>query len=137
MRRVDFDELLHGSDCVSLHLPLTEETAGKLGESAIASMPRGAVLVNVSRGPLVDEVALVAALQSGQLSAAACDVLAQEPPAKDDAILKESGILLSPHVGYLSPGSLRRYAEIPAQNVIAMLETGAPLSAVVTPGETA
>ncbi len=135
--RVDFDELLQGSDCVSLHLPLTEETAGKLGESAIALMPRGAVLVNVSRGPLVDEVALVAALQSGQLSAAALDVLAHEPPAKDDAVLWEHGILLSPHVGYLSPGSLRRYAEIPAQNVIAMLETGAPLSAVVTPGETA
>lgn len=134
-RADDVDALLAVSDCLSLHVPLSAETRGLLDARRLALMPPGAIVVNVSRGGLIDEPALLDALRSGRLAGAACDVLAHEPPPADDPMLTTKGILLSPHVAYLSPGSLRRYAELPARNVIALLEEGAPLTPVVRPGE--
>lgn len=122
----DLDALLGASDCVSLHLPLTPETTRIVDASRLAAMRRGSLLVNVSRGELVDEDALAAALHEGHLRGAACDVLADEPPTATHPLLRAPRTLLTPHVGYLSASSMRRYAETPARNVVELLERGEP-----------
>jgi phosphoglycerate dehydrogenase-like enzyme len=125
------DELLRLCDCVSLHLPLTAQTRRIIDARRLGLLPPGAVIVNVARGELIDEAALVAALRAGRLGGAACDVLQEEPPAPDADVLDAPGLLLSPHVAYLSRESLRDYAEKPARNVIALLRTGRPVTPVL------
>jgi len=132
-RQRDLDDLLRVSDCISLHLPLAPDTRGLLDGRALALLPEGAIVVNVSRGELVDQAALLEAVRSGHLSGAACDVLAEEPPAPGDPVLAEERLLLSPHVAYLSPGSVLRYTETPARAVLALLDTGEPLHPVLRP----
>lgn len=129
----ELDAVLGVADCVSLHLPLTGDTRHLLDSRRLGLLPAGAVVVNVSRGGLVDTDALVAALRSGHLGGAACDVLPTEPPLPTDPVLACEELLLSPHVGYLSAAALRRYAETPALNVLSLLDTGRPLTPVVTP----
>ncbi|WP_435743124.1 C-terminal binding protein [Nocardioides sp. SYSU DS0663] len=132
-RLATVEELLERSDCVSLHLPLNEDTRHLIDERRLALVPADAVVVNVARGELVDETALRAALGSGHLLGAGCDVLTNEPPESQDPIVTTPGVLVTPHVAYLSKSSLRRYAAIPAANVVAVLEQGCPLHAVVRP----
>jgi phosphoglycerate dehydrogenase-like enzyme len=127
------DDLLRSADCVSLHLPLTSHTRHLLDSARIALLPDGAIVVNVSRGELIDTAALVRALASGRLGGAACDVLPVEPPESSDPLLERDDVLLSPHVAYLSAPALRRYAEAPARNVLALLDTGRPLTPVISP----
>ncbi|HEY7044648.1 MAG TPA: C-terminal binding protein [Nocardioidaceae bacterium] len=127
---LEWAELLSVSDCLSLHLPLTSETANMLDENALQRLPPGAVVINVSRGALVDEKALVAALESGHVSGVGLDVRSAEPVPAGDALSNRADVVSTPHVAYLSPGSVRRYAEVPARNVIAMLEGGRPLHPV-------
>jgi D-3-phosphoglycerate dehydrogenase len=127
------EELLRRADCVSLHLPLTEATRHLLDARRLALLPRGALVVNVSRGELLDSGALAEALDSGRLAGAACDVLDQEPPAPGHPLVGRPDVLLSPHVAYLSASALRRYAETPARNVLALLETGRPVHPVLSP----
>jgi D-3-phosphoglycerate dehydrogenase len=129
----DVDELCRRSDVLSLHLPLTDRTRRIVDARRLALLPPGAVLVNVSRGGLVDEAALVDALHAGRIAGAGCDVLAAEPPDAADPLLSAPGVLLSPHVAYLSERSLRRYVEVPVRNVLALLETGEPLTPVLSP----
>jgi phosphoglycerate dehydrogenase-like enzyme len=97
------DELLRTSDAVSLHLPGAPGSPPLLGAAEIASMKPGAVLVNLARAALVDLEAMVAALRSGALAAAAWDVWPQEPPAPGDDRLDVPGLLVTPHVGWSSP----------------------------------
>lgn len=130
--RVGVDELFARSDVLSLHVPLTVDTRRVADDRRLAGMPSGAVLVNASRGALVDEPALLAALDSGHLAAAGLDVLDGEPPRHDQPLLRHPRVLTTPHVGYLSTDSLRDYAEVPAANVVAWFETGRPNSPVVT-----
>jgi phosphoglycerate dehydrogenase-like enzyme len=132
-RCAEVETLLAASDCVSLHVPLTMETHGLLDARRLALLPPGAILVNVSRGELIDEAALLDALDSGRLGAAACDVLVHEPPSPEDPMLSRGDVLLSPHVAYLSEASLRRYVEAPARNVLSLLRDGRPLTPVVSP----
>lgn len=132
--RVGVDELFARSDVLSLHAPLTADTRQVADERRLAAMPRGAILVNASRGGLVDEAALLAALDAGRLAAAGLDVLDGEPPPYDHPLLRHARVLTTPHVGYLSTDSLRDYAEAPAANVVAWLRTGRPSSPVVTAG---
>ncbi|MEJ7691298.1 MAG: C-terminal binding protein [Nocardioidaceae bacterium] len=133
VERLTLPDLLSRSNCISLHAPATPATSRLLGRDSLARLPRGAVVVNVARGSLVDESALLAAIESGQVAAAALDVLDGEPPPTDHPLLSHPRVLLTPHVAYLSPSSLRRYVEIPARNVLAWWEHGRPLHPVLTP----
>jgi len=103
---VTFDELLARSDFVSVHAPLMPETRGLMNAAAFAKIKKGALLINTARGPLIDENALVAALNSGQLGGAALDVVAAEPLAKDSPLLGRDNVILSPHTAYYSVESL-------------------------------
>jgi phosphoglycerate dehydrogenase-like enzyme len=109
-------ELLAASDIVSLHLPLTERTAGMLDRSALARMKRGAVLVNTSRGGVVDEDALVDALRAGGLGAAGLDVFAVEPIPAGSALLSLDNVVLTPHVTWYTADTMRRYLEHAVDN---------------------
>ena len=99
---MSLDELLERSDYVSLHLPLMPETAGLFDEETLAKMKPGAVLINTSRGGLVDEEALIRSLDSGRLSFAALDVVAQEPLPRDHPFRSHPAVLLTPHVAFWS-----------------------------------
>ncbi|NLF95048.1 MAG: hypothetical protein GX564_14285 [Oligosphaeraceae bacterium] len=96
------DALLQQSDFVSVHCPLTPQTRHLLGPRELALLKPGAILVNTARGEVVDEAALVAALQQGRLGAAALDVLSQEPPAPDHPLFALDNVILSPHIAAMS-----------------------------------
>ena len=102
-------ELLGASDIVSLHLPLTPDTDGLLGAAALARMKPTAVLVNTSRGPIVDENALADALRDGRLAAAGLDVFGIEPVAPDNPLLSLDNVVLTPHVTWYTVDTMRRY----------------------------
>jgi phosphoglycerate dehydrogenase-like enzyme len=114
--RRPLDLLLAESDVVSLHLPLGPETSGLIGEDQLARMRRGSVLVNTARGGLVDQPALVSALRSGRLGAAGLDVFAQEPPGVGDELLALENVVMTPHVGWLTPETLARSLDVAVEN---------------------
>jgi D-3-phosphoglycerate dehydrogenase / 2-oxoglutarate reductase len=101
-----FDRLLEISDYVSVHAPLTAQTRGLFDANAFRRMKKGAYIVNTARGPLIDEAALVAALDSAHLGGAALDVVATEPPSKDSPLLGRANVILTPHTGFYSVEAL-------------------------------
>jgi len=115
-RFVSLDDLLRGADIVSLHVPQTDATAGMIGPAQLARMKRGAILVNTARGGLVDEPALIEALRSGRLAAAGLDVFAEEPVRPDNPLLHMDNVVVTPHLGWLSRGTLSRSLGIAAEN---------------------
>lgn len=126
VQAADLATVFSESDVVSLHVSLTAETRLLANRSRLESLPTGAVLVNVSRGELVDEAALLAGLNSGRIGGAGLDVLTDEPPALDNPLLTHPRVVVTPHIGYLSRESLVRYATEPAANVVAFLSKGRP-----------
>lgn len=125
VRFVQLDDLLRCSDAVSLHLPLTEQTRGLIGRRELRLLRRGALLVNTARGRLVDQAALVEALQSGHLAGAGLDVLADEPPAADEALLRCPNVVLTPHVADQTPEGIDLLNRGAVENVLAYL-AGSP-----------
>jgi D-3-phosphoglycerate dehydrogenase len=101
-RAVDMDALLAESDAVSVHVPLSPETRGIIGERALARMKPTAFLINTSRGGLVDEDALAAALTAGRLAGAALDVVEKEPPPPDHPLRKAPNLIMTPHLAFYS-----------------------------------
>jgi len=95
----DFDALFAASDYLSIHIPFSEQTKNLVGREALARMKPGAYLVNTSRAEIVEHTALVAALESGSLGAAALDVLYQEPAREDEPLLSLDNVILTPHLG--------------------------------------
>jgi D-3-phosphoglycerate dehydrogenase / 2-oxoglutarate reductase len=118
------EQLLTTSDIVSLHVPLLPETAGLLGAAEFERMRRGALVVNVSRGGLIDEDALAAALETGQIGGAALDVFAHEPLAADARILQAPNTVLSPHVAWFSTASGPNVRRDTVEAMIVWLESG-------------
>lgn len=121
-RWVDRDELFATSDIVSLHCPQSPETEGLVNAERIAGMRTGAMLVNTSRGGLIDEPALAAALRSGKLSGAALDVVSTEPMAAENPLLGAPNCILTPHIAWSSEPSRRRLLEVTAENIRAFFE---------------
>ena len=103
---VSFDELLTRSDFISLHAPLTPATRSLIDAAAFAKMKKGASIVNTARGPLIEERALLAALDSGHLGGAALDVVASEPLAKDSPLIGRDNVILTPHTAFYSVEAL-------------------------------
>ena len=129
--RLDLFDLLSVADFVVLTLPLTEETAGYIGEDELAAMRPGAFLVNVSRGPIVDTGALVRALGSGHLGGVALDVTDPEPLPGDHELLDFDNCLVVPHIGSASVWTREKMAELAALNLAAGLR-GEPMPAEKT-----
>lgn len=128
--RVSLDELLASSDVVSLHLRLSPETKNLMNADAFAKLKPGAYFVNTARGELVDEAALLAALESGRLAGAALDTLAKEPPAPDHPLLSRDDVLLTPHTAWLTSESWQRTLAFGFANV-ERFRRGEPLESAV------
>jgi glyoxylate reductase len=118
---VTLDELLERSDAVSLHVNLTDETRGLISTDALRRMKSSAVLVNTSRGPVVDQRALHEALRDGEIAAAALDVTDPEPIAPDDPLLSLENCLVVPHIASASLATRAKMAEMAAANLLAGL----------------
>jgi len=127
---VTLDELLAQSDLLSLHCPSTEKNKYMINATTIAKMKRGAILVNASRGTLVETPALVAALQSGQLSAAAMDVTDPEPPGAEHPLLKLSNVVITPHDASATPQAVKKL-RTDAAGIAAMALRGEKLPNIV------
>jgi D-3-phosphoglycerate dehydrogenase len=127
---VDLDELVQRSDYVSLHCPLIPETRGLISTERLAAMKPTAYLINMARGPVVDQRALYTALVKGTIAGAALDVLEQEPPQPDDPLLRLDNVIITPHT---SSWSVEAYTELrreTAQNVVDVLQGRRPRSVV-------
>ena len=112
------EETCKDMDAISLHIPLTVETANLIDASVFIEMKQGSVLVNTSRGGVIDQGALIDALKLGPLSAAGLDVYAEEPIHLDDPILKLKNVMLTPHVAWLTRETLNRSIALAVENCV-------------------
>jgi lactate dehydrogenase-like 2-hydroxyacid dehydrogenase len=126
---VSLDELLVGSDIVSVHAPLSDETRHLIDRRALARMKRSAILVNTSRGALVDEEALAWALREGLIAGAALDVYQREPVVLE-ALLSMDNVVLAPHLGSATRETRTAMASLAVSNVIAVLNGDGPVTPV-------
>jgi glycerate dehydrogenase len=126
---VSFDRLLASSDVISLHCPLTDDTYRIIDKHSIAKMKDGVMLVNTSRGPLVDEDDLLAALVSGKVYGCAMDVLAVEPPTEVSDLVKHPHCIVTPHIAWAPKESRQRLLDIAVENLGAFL-SGKPVNQV-------
>jgi lactate dehydrogenase-like 2-hydroxyacid dehydrogenase len=129
---VDFDTLLAESDFVTLHCPLTPETHHLMNDAAFAKMKRDAILINTSRGPVVDQEALYRALTSGKIAAAGLDVTVPEPLPADHPLVKLTNCVILPHIASASVETRAKMALIAADNLLAGVQ-GRPLPCPVYP----
>lgn len=128
-RRVAKDVLFRASDIVSVHLVLSERSRGTVGAAELALMKPGAYLINTSRGPIVDEAALLDALRGRAIAGAALDVYDEEPLPPDHPLRALENTVLTPHLGYVSEESYRTYYEDTVENILAFL-AGQPVRVV-------
>ena len=126
---VSLDELLGRADIVSLHCPLTPKTTGMVNADFLSKMKNSAYLINTSRGPVLDEEAVAAALKSGKIAGAGVDVLSTEPPADDNPLLGCDNCLITPHIAWAAFETRQRLIGILEQNVNAFL-AGKPINTV-------
>lgn len=124
---VDFDDLFSGADVVSVHLVLAPETRGIVGAQELGRMGRDALLVNTSRAPIVDEAALLAALNERRIRAA-LDVFPEEPLPKDHPLRRAPGTVLTPHLGYATRENYEHFYRTSVENTLAFLD-GSPIRA--------
>jgi len=127
--RLSFEEVMATSDIVSLHCPLTDETRGIINAETLAAAKRGIFIINTARGALIDEAALEAALESGQVGGAGLDVAIVEPPALDAPILrlaKRPEVIVTPHAAWTSDTALATLAEQLIRNIETPVDQDAP-----------
>jgi glyoxylate reductase len=125
-----FETLLEQSDFVCVHTPLTDQTYHLFDREAFRLMKNSAILINVARGPVVDEEALVWALESGQISGAGIDVYEKEPEIRPGLLKLKERVVLSPHLGSATVQTRRSLAEIAVDNVLSVLSGGKPKNPV-------
>jgi len=123
------DRVLSESDVLSLHCPLTDKTRGMINRDSLSRMRDGAILINTSRGPLVDEAALAEALDAGKLRGAAVDVVSAEPIRPDNPLLRARNMLITPHIAWAPLESRVRLMDVAVENLRAFL-AGSPRNTV-------
>ncbi|MBC7332373.1 MAG: phosphoglycerate dehydrogenase [Synergistetes bacterium] len=128
---VDFETCLRESDVLSLHVPLTEETKKLIGKEELRKMKKTAILINTSRGEVIDEEALYEALKEGWIAGAGLDVLSKEPPEPNNPLLSLPNVVITSHVGAYTYESMNRVSMLAAQNVVETILKGKPLFRVV------
>ena len=131
---VTLDGLCARADFITLHTPLTPETKGLIGAAAIARMKRGVYLINAARGGLIDEEALLGALDSGHVAGAALDVFTQEPPPPGAKLVGHDRVICTPHLGASTDEAQERVALEVAEQIVAFAERGEVRNAVNAPG---
>lgn len=132
VEKVGIEELFGWADVLSLHLPLNAQTKHFVNAATLAQMKKNAVVVNTARGPLIDTVALAAALQAGTIAGAGIDVFEQEPPAKDHPLFACPTAVLTSHVAWYSESSIPRLQRLAAEEAVRGLR-GGPLKNRVNP----
>jgi len=130
---VGWEEILATSDFISIHCPLNAQTAGMFNEVTLRKMKPTAVLINTSRGGIVDTSALMSALRNGVIGGAAVDVLAQEPPGPEDIPDNIPHLIVTPHAAWYSEESLVELQRLTAQAIVEIFETGTTSSIVNAP----
>jgi glyoxylate reductase len=128
----DLETLLRESDYLSLHCPLTDETRGLMGEAEFALMKPSAVLVNMARGPVVQQTALYEALAGNVIAGAAIDVCDPEPMPVDDPLLTLDNLVITPHIGSASAATFTAMGMMAARSIVAAL-SGEPVKNMVNP----
>ena len=118
----ELDALFRESDFVSLHCPLCPETAGIVSRERLFSMKKGAILINTSRGGLIDEAALIDALECEHLGVACLDAITEEPPSATNPLLHAKHCLITPHIGWTSREARQRLMDVSVANLQAFLE---------------
>jgi len=126
-RCATFEDLLAQSNILSLHCPLTDQTRQIINGPALARMPEGAYVINTARGGLIDEAALLDAIQSGHLAGAGLDTFAVEPPAADHPFFAEPRIVITPHIGGVTRQANARVGVEAVRGIIQVLE-GQPVA---------
>jgi D-3-phosphoglycerate dehydrogenase len=126
----DFDTVLKESDFISIHCPLNDSTRHLIGEREFRKMEKKPIIINTSRGPIIDEKALIQALEQDLISGAGLDVLEKEPPESQNPLLKMENVVLSPHVGFYSEESISELKRRAAKNVADVLMGRWPRSVV-------
>jgi len=129
-RKLSLNDVLVQADYVSVHVPLVPATGGLIGREQFALMKKGAIFINTARGPIVDEVALIEALSSGQLAGAGLDVYTEEPVSADNPLLKMDNVVLTPHMAAHTHDALRAMSLV-AEDVLRALEGEDPVYRVV------
>ena len=120
----DLERLLKRVDILSLHCPLTEKTRGMIGDKELRMLKPTALLINTSRGPVVDEAALIDALQNGRLAGAGLDTFAQEPPDPKNPLIFMDNVLCTPHVSVLTQEAMTRMGTAAATNIVGYIGRG-------------
>jgi D-3-phosphoglycerate dehydrogenase / 2-oxoglutarate reductase len=121
---VSLDELCEQSDYISVHAPLMAATKGMVGKDQFAKMKEGAIIINTSRGPVIDEPALIEALQNKKIAGAALDVVVEEPIAADNPLLQMENVILTPHVAWYSEEAAEEMRSKAAMGVVDVLIQG-------------
>lgn len=132
IKLVSYDEALEQADIVSLHMPLNDETKGMINTESLKKMKKGACVVNVSRGPLVDEQSLAEAIKSGHISGAGLDVTCKEPIEKDNELLKLDNVIITAHTAWYSDDSNEELQKKAGQIVTDAL-AGKPVRTLLNP----
>jgi D-3-phosphoglycerate dehydrogenase len=127
---MDFDTVLKESDFISIHCPLNESTRHLLGEKEFQKMQKKPLIINTSRGPIIDEMALIQALTKRQVSGAGLDVLEKEPPDPQNPLLKMENVIIAPHISFYSEESISELKWRTAENVSSVLLGKWPRSVV-------
>jgi D-3-phosphoglycerate dehydrogenase len=127
VEKVELDELLGRADFVSIHVPLMDQTYHLIGEAQLRRMKPPAVLVNTSRGKIIDEKALIRALTEGWIAAAGLDVVETEPPAPDNPLLHLDNVVLTPHIASYSDVFYERFWSHSVRTLVEMVRNGLPI----------
>ena len=122
MEKATMDEVLRKSDIVSLHCPLTNETKGLINKKRLDTMKPSAILINTSRGPVVNETDVANALNQGTIAAFGADVVSVEPAQKDNPLLTAKNAFLTPHIAWATKEARQRLIDICIDNIKAFLD---------------